>query len=280
MTTLVPQAGFEKPVVEPFTGGQGLGGIGAGGYQTFTVKSVKDVNVALKIAFAKYEGGSILNFIGGVSVNGESLTLTDGEVAPGTPENQWWNVSNVQVATLKLTANTVYTFKIMVNSGNLDGYVLEVVEKAPETTNIASDITLAATGVTKYELENIDCKKCAIVTRGDFIPEVGEGNCGKGSGRIYGFDNGSTFRVYVTVEAACTLKISLAGFGGNALNAYKYSFGGVELTPAEGAVLGNGAVAEGVIGTVTVAEAGVYCFEFTSGTHVDLDYVAFEVVEA
>ena len=278
MTTLVPQAGFEKPVVESFTGGQGLGGIGAGGYQTFTVKSVKDVNVALKIAFAKFEGGSILNFIGGVSVNGESLTLTDGEVAPGTSENQWWNVSNVQVATLKLTADTVYTFKIMVNSGNLDGYVLEVFEKTPETTNVASDITLAATGVTKYELENIDCKKCAIVTRGDFIPSVGEGNCGKGSGRIYGFDNGSTFRVYVTVEAACILKISLAGFGGNALNAYKYSFGGVELTPAEGAVLGNGAVAEGVIGTVTVAEAGVYCFEFTSGVNVDLDYVAFEVV--
>ncbi|MBQ7323987.1 MAG: bacterial Ig-like domain-containing protein [Clostridia bacterium] len=282
MTTLVPQAGFEKPVVESFTGGQGLGGIGAGGYQTFTVKSVKDVNVALKIAFAKFEGGSILNFIGGVSVNGESLTLTDGEVAPGTSENQWWNVSNVQVATLKLTADTVYTFKIMVNSGNLDGYVLEVFEKTPETTNVASDITLATTGVTKYELENIDYTKSSINTRDDFV-NAGvcvEGDVGRGSGRIYGFDNGSTFRVYVTVEAACILKISLAGFGGNALNAYKYSFGGVELTPAEGAVLGNGAVAEGVIGTVTVAEAGVYCFEFTSGISVDLDYVAFEVVEA
>ena len=280
MTTLVPQAGFEKPVVESFTGGQGLGGIGAGGYQTFTVKSVKDVNVALKIAFAKFEGGSILNFIGGVSVNGESLTLTDGEVAPGTSENQWWNVSNVQVATLKLTADTVYTFKIMVNSGNLDGYVLEVFEKTPETTNVASDITLATTGVTKYELENIDYTKSSINTRDDFV-NAGvcvEGDVGRGSGRIYGFDNGSTFRVYVTVEAACILKISLAGFGGNALNAYKYSFGGVELTPAEGAVLGNGAVAEGVIGTVTVAEAGVYCFEFTSGVNVDLDYVAFEVV--
>ena len=280
MTTLVPQAGFEKPVVESFTGGQGLGGIGAGGYQTFTVKSVKDVNVALKIAFAKFEGGSILNFIGGVSVNGESLTLTDGEVAPGTSENQWWNVSNVQVATLKLTADTVYTFKIMVNSGNLDGYVLEVFEKTPETTNVASDITLATTGVTKYELENIDYTKSSINTRDDFV-NAGvcvEGDVGRGSGRIYGFDNGSTFRVYVTVEAACILKISLAGFGGNALNAYKYSFGGVELTPAEGAVLGNGAVAEGVIATVTVAEAGVYCFEFTSGVNVDLDYVAFEVV--
>ena len=288
MTTLVPQAGFEKPVVESFTGGQGLGGIGAGGYQTFTVKSDKDVNVALSISFAQAGGGSILQYIAGVSVNDQALQLIDGQIPAGigTPQesisNFYWNVANVKIAETTLQANTVYTFKIMVNSGNLDGYVLEVFEKTPETTNVASDITLATTGVTKYELENIDYTKSSINTRDDFV-NAGvcvEGDVGRGSGRIYGFDNGSTFRVYVTVEAACTLKISLAGFGGNALNAYKYSFGGVELTPAEGAVLGNGAVAEGVIGTVTVAEAGVYCFEFTSGINVDLDYVAFEVVEA
>lgn len=280
ISTLVPQPGFDVPKVEDFPGGQGLGGIGEGGYQTFTVESEKDVTVKFKIALAKYFGGKVLEKIGGVSVNGEDITLTDGDVAPGTAENPWWNVSAVQVATLELKANTVYTFKIFVNGDNLDGYILEVFEQSSETTDIASDITLATTGVTKYELEYIDYTKSNINTRDDFVAAgvCVEGDVGRGSGRIYGFDNGSTFRVYVTVEAACILKISLAGFGGNALNAYKYSFGGVELTPAEGAVLGNGAVAEGVIGTVTVAEAGVYCFEFTSGVNVDLDYVAFEVV--
>ena len=461
ISTLIPQTGFETPKVESFTGGQGLGGI-AGGYQTFIVTTEKNVTVALKIAFAKYEGGSILTYVTEVSVNGEALTLTDGQIAPGTDENKWWNVSNVQVATIDLVAGETYTFQIGVNSGNLDGYVLEVVENVPahecesactdcgkctdgecaetaceskcaghdvvisanttytleaenwpqdnmsarqdlinanhpalngnrllenngttiggmaegsyvsfnvyvkENSTVAfvmkaahslecvinqamtltvdgvavelsnnnilgsgsapwfdwsiftmgqanlsagehtivltfvekspnldylkldvvsygsyadADVSVAASGTTKYEIENIDCAQCLINTRSDFVGAVGAGNCGKGSGRIYGYDNGSIFRVYVNVESACTLEIKLAGFGGTALNEQQYYFGGVEIIPAADAVIGSGAVAEGVIGQIAVSEAGVYCFEFTSGVNTDLDYVSFTVVE-
>ena len=142
-----------------------------------------------------------------------------------------------------------------------------------------TDVTLAASGTTKYELENIDCTQCLINTRSDFVPAVGAGNCGKGSGRIYGYADGSIFRVVVKVEQACTLEIKLAGFGGTALNAQQYYFGGNEIIPADGVKLGSGAVAEGLVGTVTVSEAGTYVFEFTSGGGTDLDYVSFTVVE-
>ena len=472
MSTLVPQAGFAVPVVENFDGGQGLGGIGAGGYQTFVVTSEKNATVKLCISFANANGGSILNFIPAIYVNGEAISLLDGQIPAGigtpqeSPSKFYWNVADVHIATLELKAGETYTIKIMVNQGNLDGYALQVVDASEVPThkcesvcaecgkctdsactesacaskceghqvtydvvinanttytleaenwsqdnmairsdlanhaakngnrllenngttiggmaagsyitfnvyvqenstvafvmkaadsvdfivnqamsitidgvavelcnanlkgsgsapwfdwtiltvgyaNISagehtivvkyiekssnvdylkldvmsygsysdSDVTIATSGTTKYELENIDCAQCLINTRSDFIPSVGEGNCGKGSGRIYGYSNDSIFRVVVTVEQACTLEIKLAGFGGGALNAQQYYFGGTEIIPADGAALGNGAVAEGLVGTVTVSEAGTYVFEFTSGGGTDLDYVSFTVVE-
>ncbi|MBO5363206.1 MAG: hypothetical protein J6A46_02640, partial [Clostridia bacterium] len=142
---------------------------------------------------------------------------------------------------------------------------------------VESDVTVAASGVTKMELEVLDLSRSDVVLRDDLI-KAGFTTVGKSEGRIWGYADGTTFRVYVRVDAACTLKISLAGFGGKALNAYTYKFGDMAIVPADGAVLGNGAVAEGVIGTVEVAEAGVYAFEFSSGTNTDLDYIAFEVV--
>ena len=281
MSTLVPQAGFEKPVVENFAGGQGLGGIGGGGYQTFTVMPMQDVNVSLKISFAKYEGGSILSFIGGVRVNGHEIAMSDGQIAPGTTENPWWNVSHVQVAVIALKANVKYEFRVYVNSGNLDGYQLDVVEETgveiPEEVTETPDVTLAKVGVTKMELEVLDLSRSDVVLRDDLI-KAGFTTVGKSEGRIWGFADGTTFRVYVDVQEACTLEIRLAGFGGQALNAYTYKFGDTVIVPAADAVLGNGTVVEGVIGTVEVAEAGVYAFEFSSGVNTDLDYIAFEVV--
>ncbi|MBQ8414191.1 MAG: hypothetical protein IJX58_02970, partial [Clostridia bacterium] len=268
-----------------------------------------DVTVALKIAFAKYEGGSILSFISGVSVNGEALTLTDGQVAPGTAENQWWNVSNVQVATINLKAGEIYTFQIGVNSGNLDGYVLDVVADEPVTPPahecesvcpecgkcldaectedacvekceghevvINPDITVPSTGSVKLEMETFNLSNCTIVLRGDLI-NAGYTAPGNSEGRIWGLGNGTTFRVYVKVDEACTLKIYLSGFG-TAMSNYTYKFGETSLNAAGN--YGSGAVAEGLIGTVEVAEAGVYLFEFTSGQNTDLDYLRFEVVE-
>jgi hypothetical protein len=160
-------------------------------------------------------------------------------------------------------------------SCNLDYLKLDVMSYGSYSN---SDVTVAASGTTRYELENIDCAECLINTRGDFIPAVGAGNCGKGSGRIHGYADGSIFRFVVTVEEACTLEIKLAGFGGKALNQLQYFFGATEIIAPEGATLGNGAVAEGLIGTVSV-EAGTYVFEFTSDGGTDLDYVSFTVVE-
>ena len=147
-------------------------------------------------------------------------------------------------------------------------------------------MTVGESGITKYELENIDCSQCDINTRSDFISSVGEGNCGKGSGRIYGFDNGSVFRVYVKVTEPCTLKISIAGFadtskGGDPnLSSYSWKLGDSVITPAEDAAIAtNGVVSEAVVGTVQITETGIYVFEFSFGVRTDLDYIAFEVVE-
>ena len=119
---------------ENFDGGTGLGHISAGGYQSFVVKSEKDVTVKLCISFANASGGSILNFIPAIYVNGEAATLLDGQIpaGEGTPQESiskyYWNVADVHIATLNLKAGETYTIKIMVNSGNLDGYALHVVE--------------------------------------------------------------------------------------------------------------------------------------------------------
>ena len=243
ISTLVPQPGFETPKVESFAGGQGLGGI-AGGYQTFIVTTDKDVTVALNIAFAKYEGGSILSFVTGVSVNGESLTLTDGQIAPGTAENQWWNVSNVQVATIDLEAGKFYTFQIGVNSGNLDGYVLEVVENVPahecesvctacgkctdsecaeaacesKCAGHAIDAEISADNVfVKLEAESWNYADDSIVTRSDFIEILGwtqgeiRSEAGNGANCVYGFTAGTKFVLNINAASDMTVDLLLRG---------------------------------------------------------------------
>lgn len=282
LSTLIPQAGFSTPVTESFTGGKGLGGIG-GGYQSFTVKSEKDINVAIKIAFAKNEGGSILNYVKNVKVNGKALTLSDGTISQGTTENPYWNVTNVQLAVVKIKANTVYEFSVYVNSGNLDGYVIEVVDEegveVPDVTpTVIADVTIASEGVTKCEMEQLDFSKSSIVTRADFIGAVGEGNCGVGGSAIYGFDNGTTFRFDIEVSSACELKVSLAGKGGEALSNYSFKLNNTTITPEAGVQLPSDPMGEVVLGNVQLSGAGIYRFEFTFGVNSDLDYVAFEVV--
>ena len=226
-------------------------------------------------------------YIPTVTVNGKNITLNNATVPAGTSSNQYWNLSEITLATIELKANVKYEFKVSLNSGNLDKYIFDVVEgggqQIPEDK---VDVTVANSGVTKYELENIDPSQCDIVTRSDFVPHVGAGNCGKGSGRIYGFDNGSVFRVYVKVTEACTLKVSIAGFADTSngadpdLSSYSWKLGDQVITPSGDAVINtNGQVGEVVVGTVEVAEAGIYVFEFTFGVYTDLDYLSFEIVE-
>ena len=276
LENLVPQEGFETPKVESFTGGAGLGGI-AGGYQTFVVKAEKDVTVALKIAFAKYEGGSILSFVSGVSVNGEALTLTDGQIAPGTTENKWWNVSNVQVATIDLVAGQIYTFQVSVNSGNLDGYVLEVVENIPEhecesvctecgkcldaecgetacaekceghtSVEITPDVVVNGDGTYKIEAEDLSFDN--LVLRSDFAAagrgfteawsnDFGSGTC------LCGFIGGSKLSYVVKVEETTTLTLSMlmSYYSGESydFSGVTYSFAGQTLTPTPAGTFGH-----------------------------------------
>ena len=274
--------------IESFTGGQGIAAIKSGGYQTFTILPDKDMTVNFIVNFAKKAGGSILTYIPTVSVNGKNITLNNATVPAGTSSNQYWNLSEILLATIELKANVKYEFKVSLNSGNLDKYIFDVVEgggqQIPEDK---FDLTLATNGVTKYELENIDCSQCDIVTRNDFIPSVGEGNCGKGSGRIYGFDNGSVFRVYVKVTEACTVKISIAGYadasranGNEKLSTYTWKLGDQVITPDADAAINLGSpVSEAVVGTVEITEAGIYVFEFSFGVYTDLDYLSFEIVK-
>lgn len=282
---LVPESGSVK--IESFTGGMGVGGIKSG-YQTFTILPDKDMTVNFIVNFAKRAGGSILTYIPSVAVNGKNITLNNSTVPAGTADNPYWNLSEIILATIELKANVKYEFKVSLTSGNIDKYIFDVVEgggqQIPEDK---FDLTLATDGVTKYELENIDCSQCDINTRSDFVPSVGEGNCGKGSGRIYGYDNGSVFRVYVKVTEACTVKIGIAGFadasranGNEKLSTYTWKLGDQIITPdADAAINTNGQVGEAVVGTVEITEAGVYVFEFTFGIYTDLDYLSFEIVK-
>lgn len=273
LDTLVPQAGFEKPAIESFAGGKGLGGIGPGGYQSFVVKAEKDATVALKIAFAKYEGGSILTYIPAITVNGEALTLTDGQIAPGTAENQWWNVSNVQVATLTLEAGKTYTIKVSVNSGNLDGYVLEVVTApAHECESICSacgkctdsecteaacaakcaghhvDATISGDGDVTLEAENWHYADDAIVTRPDFAPSIGQGNLksesGNGATCIFAFTAGTKFVINVNAASAMEVDLLLRGAtdaqGYEAATKLAVTLNGQPVSGAFGSLTGSG----------------------------------------
>lgn len=273
LSTLVPQAGFEKPATESFAGGKGLGGIGPGGYQSFVVKAEKDATVALKIAFAKYEGGSILTYIPAITVNGEALTLTDGQIAPGTAANQWWNVSNVQVATLTLEAGKTYTIKVSVNSGNLDGYVLEVVTApAHECESICSacgkctdgecteaacaakcaghhvDATISGDGDVTLEAENWHYADDAIVTRPDFAPSIGQGNLksesGNGATCIFAFTAGTKFVINVNAASAMEVDLLLRGAtdaqGYEAATKLAVTLNGQPVSGAFGSLTGSG----------------------------------------
>ena len=135
----------------------GLGHISAGGYQTFTVRSEKDVTVALSISFANADGGSILQYIPGASVNGEDIQLLDGEVPAGVGtagsnyDGFYWNIAVIKLAEIKLTANTEYEIKIYANSGNLDAYILDVIPEHVHTeeTVAGKDATCTETGLTE-----------------------------------------------------------------------------------------------------------------------------------
>jgi hypothetical protein len=286
LDNLIPES--SSVAIETFNGGKGIASI-KGGYQTFTIMSKKDVTVDLIVNFAKRAGGSILSYIPAISVNGESITLKNGNLPAGVSGNLYWNLAEITIATIELKADTKYEFKVELKSGNLDKYIFKLSEGGSvEPPKDDADVTVATSGVTKYELENIDCTKCDVITRVDFVNQgvCAQGEVGRGSGRIYGFENGSVFRVYVKVTEACNLKISIAGFadtskGGNPnLSDYSWRFGDSLITPDEGAAINtNGTVGEATVGSVQITEAGVYVFEFSFGTRTDLDYLAFEVVD-
>ena len=141
------------------------------------------------------------------------------------------------------------------------------------------DVTIPATGSVKLEMENLDISNSTITTKESFINAgIAAGNVQRQYGRIFGYVPDSTvFGAYVSVSTACEIKISLCTWGGaTALNTHTYTFGSTAIDcEATGAPQAEGTVS--VIGTVEVAEAGVYFFEF--GGCNDFDYVLFEVVE-
>lgn len=255
--------------------GTTIGGMAAGSYISFNVYVKQDSTVAF-VMKAAHSLECIINEAMSLTIDGVAVELSNNNIL-GSGSAPWfdWTTFTMGYANLSAGEHTI-VLTFVENSPNMDYLTFDVMSYGSYSD---TDVTLAASGTTKYELENIDCTQCLINTRSDFVPAVGAGNCGKGSGRIYGYADGSIFRVVVKVEQACTLEIKLAGFGGTALNAQQYYFGGNEIIPADGVKLGSGAVAEGLVGTVTVSEAGTYVFEFTSGGGTDLDYVSFTVVE-
>ena len=255
--------------------GTTIGGMAPGSYISFNVYVKEDSTVAFVMKAAHSEAFVISNALT-LTIDGVEVELCNADIK-GSGSAPWfdWSILTIGYANISAGEHTV-VLKFDVLSCNIDYLKLDVMSYGSYAD---SELTIAKSGTTKFELENIDCKQSLINTRSDFVPAVGAGNCGKGSGRIYGYTDGSIFRFVVTVEEACTLEIKLAGFGGKALNQLQYFFGATEIIAPEGAKLGSGGtVAEGLIGTVSV-EAGTYVFEFTSDGGTDLDYVSFTVVE-
>ena len=146
------------------------------------------------------------------------------------------------------------------------------------------DVVVGEEGVTKVEFEELNLSKSTIDTRDDFIAAYGiaEGDVFRNAGRIYGFVNG-TFVMDVKVEKAGQVKIVIAGFRDGAANLAEemtFTFDGTAIVPEAGVTLAGGEVIEAVVGTVNVTEAGIYRFSIEVKAGYDLDYVAFEVVEA
>jgi hypothetical protein len=138
----------------------GLGHI-IGGYQNFVVKSTKDVTVALSVSFANSHGGSILQYVTGVSVNDHEISLTDSEVPAGVGtakdnyDAYYWNLVTAKLAVIELKADTEYIFSIFVTSGNLDAYMLDVVD---EDGQVIPDV------VNKEKLETINNTNNEMIT--------------------------------------------------------------------------------------------------------------------
>ena len=268
----------------------GLGHIAAGGYQTFTVLTTKNVNVALKISIANCNGGNILTLIPKAYINGQQITLTDAEIPKGvgsssTPDTFYWNISNIQIATIALEANCAYEFKIYVNGGNFDGYVLEIVDEEGQTVpNADQDVVISGdAGATRMEMETLDLSDSVINSHDGAIGQIYEGQVGGSmdskigmKDRLYWFDPGTKFVVHIKVEKACTFDIALVGWGGAALNTYNYYFDGekVDCTATAGLAKETGTS----IGTFTVDAPGVYVLELEMYS-CDFDAIIFTVAE-
>ncbi len=142
------------------------------------------------------------------------------------------------------------------------------------------DITIPATGSVKLEMESLDLSNSTVVTKDAFINAgIAPGNVQRQYGRIFGYvPDSTTFRAYIAVDAACEIKISFLTWGAaSALSAHTFKFGDTVIDCETTSIPTAETTAESVIGTVEVAEAGTYLFEFGAGS--DFDYVLFEVVE-
>lgn len=208
-----------------------------------------------------------------LSVNGEAVTVPASNLlgSGSTPYWDWKTVSFGRIA-LKEGLNEV-VISVIGGAPNMDKI---------KFVSVKPDITVATTGTTTLHMENFDEHKSLIDTKDDFINAYASQGMKEGdvyhsaqNGRIYGF-NASTFVMHVEVQEACTINISMNLWNCNPLNTYSYSFGGqvIECTNTT-APAGAG---QYEIGSVTVTEAGVYTFIFTTGG-VDFDEVIFTVAE-
>ena len=176
------------------------------------------------------------------------------------------------IGTVQVTEAGVYLFEFGAGS-DFDYVLFEVIEQKNP------DITIPTTGSARLEMESLDLSNSTIVTKDSFINAgIAPGNVQRQYGRIFGFvPDSTTFRAYVAVDAACVIKISLCTWGGTTpLNTHTYKFGDTVID-CETTTTPQGEGKVSVIGTVNVAKAGIYLFEF--GGCNDFDYVLFEVVE-
>ena len=271
-------------------GGVCVDAIGKGSQISTTLRLAEDATVRIRFkASAAGRGDYYVSdhwnfYVDGVKLSTvERVNIEGGDAAAGI----WWDWIYTDIGVINFPAGDYYfMFEITGTDCNVDTVEFEVLSWGSyhesgifldgEDPSVQPAAVIAETGATKIEMENLDLSLSDIVTRSDFIPAVGAGNVGSGGGRIYGFDQGTTFRMQVKITKACTVEIALAGFG-TPMDQFVYKFNGTVLTPASH--YGSGEVAEGSLGTVEVTEPGVYLFEFTSGIGCDLDYVSFTVVE-
>lgn len=278
---------LEHPGNEKAHGGTSVASVWKGSRFSTTLRLAQDATVCIRFKACGMVDGYRVKDNWKFCINSVKITtLDDVDIGWSNGNVHDWKYTNIGMINLP-AGEHYFMFENIATDCNVDTVEFEVVsmgsfvgvdlDEMDEYANIAKDENLIASrGTTKVEMENLDLALSDIFTRSDFIPAVGEGNVGKSGGRIFGYDNGTTFRMKLKVTRACTLQISLAGYG-TSMSSYTYKFADQALTPQGN--YGSGQVAEGVIGTVEVTEPGVYVFEFTSGVGCDLDYVAFTVVE-